>query len=84
MARGKVTAEELLRIKENIEDAQAERNRLEGQLTEIKKRFSEFGCKTLADLKKKGDALAEDLADMEDELDAKFAEFKKKYPGLAA
>ena len=71
---------ELERLKEAIQDAKESLARYEGRRQELLARLEkEFGIKDLEEAKERLDALREEIAECEKELDKKFEELKEKW-----
>jgi outer membrane murein-binding lipoprotein Lpp len=66
-----VTAQELLDMKQKIDSAKTEANRIEGQIAQIEKqRTEEFGCNTDAEAEEYIQELTEQVDQLEKDLES--------------
>lgn len=71
---------ELLELKEQIEDAKQEVNRLEGRQDGLMSQLQkDWGCKTLGQAKKKLEGLKDEIKDLEGKIESGVAELEERY-----
>lgn len=71
---------ELLELKEQIEDAKQEVNRLEGRQDGLMSQLQkDWGCKTLEQAKKKLEGLKDEIKDLEENIESGVAELEERY-----